>query len=781
VRINKNSLLFGAVSLVGLSVDVTTAQAEDKFEQVIVTARRVDEVVQQVPISITALTSQQLEEKTFINMGDLDRLTPGLFYNSFGGNNAAPTLRGIGTTAAGDVVRAVIPYFAEVPAIGTAGTPPAFDLTNIQVLKGPQGTLFGRNAFAGAILMTPRDPSHTFGGYIKGALGNYNYSSVEAAVDIPIVENVLAARFSGLRQRRAGYAVNISGRDLDDLHEDDVRANILYQPTNDLTIQQIFDYRDSPQAGQGFVSFADPSLGPRLGVGGNPLYGCASGDPRCNLTAAIAEADRLGPYKHRYTEGFEPLSHLRAEGSTTKISYTLNDINLVNIIGYRYVKNAAATQVDGLGLTVPIFVAASKDETKQWTEEFHVDSTSFDDRLSWITGVFYSHQQYDSAGAFVFTPFINPVPATYQTSYRTIVNTGLYGQVTWDFSEAIEGLKLDIGIRENWDSKHACFRTDLPAPTFFPIRTQGASDPLGGTDSCSGFERFKYNGKVPTWTVALNYQVSNDLLTYVTSRRGYREGTMNSPNLTGTILQPYQDTDPEKLTDIEIGEKWNWRLGDVTGLLNIAAYHQWYTDRQVLIAANPILPSFCRNPSAPTFQFCVPANKVPTAGLLLNGGKQQMSGVELEAAVNVTSQLRLSVNGAYTHIDSTSLDLPPFAAFTGLPPILLFSPEWAGSAAVRYELPFHPLNTTLVFNLDYTYMGETAAFGTRPTPAWNQTGARLDWLDVGRKGLNLSAFVTNLFDEENALAMQGNAGTAGFDSGPYRAPRMFGAEAKVMF
>jgi iron complex outermembrane receptor protein len=773
--------LYLGASAVTLALGMgTSALAADQkastLDEVVVTARRVEENIQTVPISITAITSETIADKSVLNLSDLERLTPGLFYSPFGANQTAPTLRGVGTYAAGDAVRPVVTYFAEVPIWPTEGTPPVFDLANIQVLKGPQGTLFGRNAYAGAVLLTPVAPQPDFGGYLKLAAGNYAYKSVEGAINLPIVEDKLAVRLSGLYQRRDGYTKNISGPDADDLKENNLRLSVLFTPIDNLKITEILDYRDSPAHGQGNINLnVDPSVAGLLAFVAPTLYNCASRAPSCNVAVAVQQAHQLAPNSASYS--VRPSSKVQSWGSTTKADYALGDVDIVNIFGVRHHTGSNYTPVDGLPLAVPLISAFSRDHADQISEELHINGKSFDDRLSWIGGLFYSHTKSETVGALTVLPALSaPGPVQTPVVYRTNITKAVFAQVTWDFSEQIKGLTLDLGARYNWDEKSSCFR-NIQGPSYLPP-SQGTLNPLAGRSDCGvTLAKQTYKGESPTWMVSLNYQASDDVFLYLTSRRGYREGTLNLPDLSGTILAAYQSAGPEKDTDIEVGLKSNWRMGDVRGQFNIDAYHVWYKGTQVGVptgALQRLCPPFvpAGNP------LCLPAAQQPVGGSInVNLGKQEVSGFEAQLVIRPTDDLTLTGGVAYTHLDKTDFTVPAFATARL---VSIFSPLWAANASVRYQLPIHPIDpdSRLVFNADFTYSDKILNFGTRETPSWTQTGARLDWQDIGRKGLTLSAFVTNIFDEANIIAL---AGGTGIDFGYYNAPRMYGLEAKLEF
>jgi len=194
------------------------AERASALEEVIVTARRKEESIQDVPISISAFNQKQLEERNIVTASDLATYTPSLSSNErFGSDNSSFAIRGftqeLRTTASVGV------YFADVVAprgggniTGGDGAGPGafFDLQNVQVLKGPQGTLFGRNTTGGAVLLVPQKPTHNLEGYTEASAGNYDLKRAQGIINVPFGERA-RARFGVDYQRRDGYFRNVSG------------------------------------------------------------------------------------------------------------------------------------------------------------------------------------------------------------------------------------------------------------------------------------------------------------------------------------------------------------------------------------------------------------------------------------------------------------------------------------------------------------------------------------------------------------------------------------------
>ena len=180
------------------SEDESSAKAFGYGDEIVVTARRTEEDIQSVPVSVTAFNADTLRSATIRDTQDLLVKTPGIFLAGSGGReNTNFSIRGQSKALAGNSAPGVISYFAEVPAPTLGSSIPTYDLSSVQVLKGPQGTLFGRNTTGGAILYYPTAPNYDIGGYVTAAYGNYDARILEGALNIPVVADIAALRVAG--------------------------------------------------------------------------------------------------------------------------------------------------------------------------------------------------------------------------------------------------------------------------------------------------------------------------------------------------------------------------------------------------------------------------------------------------------------------------------------------------------------------------------------------------------------------------------------------------------
>ena len=237
----------------GPATAATAAEQEvGKIDEVIVTARRFEERLQDVPISITVFNQQQLTNRNIVTAGDIATYTPSLAANSrWGAESTSYAIRGF--VQEGPTAPSVAVYFADVTAPrangGTtsgngAGVGSFFDLQNVQVLKGPQGTLFGRNTTGGAVLLVPQRPTSTLGGYLEGTYGNFDLARIQGVINVPLSESV-RLRLGVDHQSRDGYLKNISGvgpKDFGDINYTALRASAVVDVTPNLENYTIGTY-----------------------------------------------------------------------------------------------------------------------------------------------------------------------------------------------------------------------------------------------------------------------------------------------------------------------------------------------------------------------------------------------------------------------------------------------------------------------------------------------------------------------------------------------------------
>ena len=422
---------------------------------IIVTARRKSESIQTVPVAITAFSSAKLDQANVLSTTDLQQMTPGVVFSGAGSTtNTTFTIRGQGRFVIGASLPSVITYFNEVPLGAWGAVLPSFDVANIQVLKGPQGTLFGRNTTGGALLVYSAAPTYKLGGYIQGTIGSYDWKQVEGALNIPIIEDKLAIRLAGNITRRNGYTSVIDthnpgspgnpgpGADgtgpafladtrlpasqaMDNQNNNAFRVSILWEPTDFIKNTLVYDEWDNRSNGSGNLPLPDfKPLGPNSTIadtqygetggayaglayllgGGSGWPNCYSNDPHCNVTAALAQAKAAGPRVSYNPYPFPETDKIYGISNTTQI--TLGDVVIKNIFGLRSDTIDNSSHTDAIGFVLEDVHTVRSD--RQITDELQFRGTLLNKQLEWLVGGFYLSNTMPGATGLAFDAYRNP-------------------------------------------------------------------------------------------------------------------------------------------------------------------------------------------------------------------------------------------------------------------------------------------------------------------------------------------------------------------------------------
>jgi iron complex outermembrane receptor protein len=778
--VSKFSLATCAFSTVAFMTSVLPATAQvsgpaaAELDEVVVTARRTEENLQSVPAAITAFSPETIRKQNIIAPQDLTGRVPSLDIgnSTTNRNSASYNIRGLGAGFGGGDP-AVVPYFAEVPTI-TPGPGTFYDLQNVQVLKGPQGTLFGRNSTGGAILLEPQRPGSLFGGYAELNAGNYDYRRVQGGVDIPLIEDVLLTRVAFDINQREGFTRELdSNLKLDDRNYNSVRLGITYTPTAYIENYTIFDFSESDINGAGLVlTSVDP-----FGFG-NFLTGGG-------LTAYLAQQNARGirSTDHSLASYYE---RIETRSITNITTYDISDDYLVKLIlGYRAFKQQSTNDVDGTPYVLVDYPVSPGYQTgtnaapsqRQYSAELQLQGSSFEDRLTWITGVYtddiepWPSDTFDAISqALVVQPFIT-------ASQKKTKSTAVFASGTYDLSALLQGLSVTGGVRYTRDERQLDYANYL-SPTIIPSPSSGACPapppaPTGVT--CVHFEA---EFEATTWNVGVNWQATPGTLLYVASRRGYKGGGFNA----NSISDDTRTFEPEFVTDVELGAKADFNLGGSALRLNAAIYQTKFEDIQFANTQTDVnggLRSFIQN-----------------------GPKATIKGLELEGTL--ATPFGLTINAFYSRFDgeydelfqNTSVPTPdpndsPLAMM--LVTIDLSGAKFLGAknragTTVGYR---HDFGNVGVMDLTATYnwTGDQSfdqPLSTRRDPTSKQKAygvlnlrAALD--NVGGHPVELSAFVNNVAEEEYKTYYLGLYDSFGLSSTMWSEPRMYGVGLRYRF
>ncbi len=778
------------------ATSVNADSEADELQEIVVTARRVEERLQDVPISITVFNQEQLRDHNVDNGADLARFTPSLSANSdLGSDTTNFSIRGftqdLGTTPS------VAVYFADVVVPRGAGTVPLgngagpgsfFDLQNVQVLKGSQGTLFGRNTTGGAILLVPQKPTSDFEGYIEGSVGDYGMKGIQGVINIPFGD---FARFRlGVdSSERDGYVHNVSGvgpSSFDAVDYTSIRASLVLDLTQNIENYTIATYSHSETAGdlQKLIACAPPPLG--------SLF--------CAQLAAL-KASGQGFYAAQ-NDVPDPTSEINQWQVINTTTWAATDaLTLKNIVSYAQLKDVKRDDFFGtdtfLAPGVPLAftdylgnsdLPATHEST--FTEELQAQGRALDGRLNYQAGAYLEISQpigtvgsttvVDAACADAFTlkctdvfgGFLgilvgNVADVSNRQSYHDI---GVYSQATYSFTDK---LKMTAGARytddrSNSDVEYATYF--FPAPnTPFGLCTNpvpGAPVPITSLGSC--FQRLEERSHAPTWLIDLEYNPIKDLMVYGKYTRGYRQGSVYP-----TAAAGFQTYDPEKVDTYELGSKWSF-TGPIRGTLDVAAFYSDFSDQQLAVL------------------FSGP-NVSPIPGIV-NAGKSRIYGAEVESSIIPFTGFRLDVGYGYLKSRLQSIATPTLAAgglYTGtslstrVGDALPLTPGNKVSVTGSYTLPLPDSIGHVSAGATYTYTAREFEDEISPVnsylPATRLVDMNLKWTNVWGKPFDLSFFVTNVTNQKYYTYVTEYYSLAGFDGALLGPPLMFGGRLRYHF
>ncbi len=749
---------------------------------IIVTARRREESLQRVPVAVTALGGDDIQKLQVINVQDLTRAAPSVTIGASTRGGGVPFLSIRGISSA-DVNAGIDPsigiYFNEVIQNRPNGVLSSlYDIGSVQVLRGPQGTLFGRNTVGGAILVNSRAPTDRLEGYGRGTIGNYDYRSVEGALNLPLAPWA-KLRVAGRLDRRDGYVRSVTtGQDLNDLHNAGGRATLLLEPASNLSSTTIVSFYDQNANGTGVTT---PGLYPVGSVSGGLVVNANSNVADAanrRLIAAAGALRRTNFYRNAANEIQEDRVHTFDVNNNTRFDLS-DEIAIKNIFGYRETRFNAIFDQDGSAarqLTV-----GTIHDFRQYSEELQLIG-SFG-KLDFLAGLYYFKEAgTEFSTAFTSIPFaqIN-TPAAFSRTGGFVRNTSYSGFVNATYA-LTDRLKASAGVRYTKDRRHVDLRSvNISNPLTNPVAncnlgtvvsiTPGAG-PNGAdvvvttpANPCS-LKRTETFSE-PTYSVDLSWQASDAVLLYAAHRRGYHSGALN---VRATYALPTDLARPEFLDDIEVGVKSRFNAGGVPMRLNVAGYYGWYKDIQRSV----------------TFPAIVLNGVVRLPSGITNAAKAHIYGLEVE--YNATPFRGFDINAFFAY-NETGYDKYIDAALTPAldrsGDLFSYAPKYTAGATARYTFDIGSGGSTGAVQLNYFHTSKfNTTLGFQPVytilPSYDLFNGRVEWNKVGGSGVDLAVFANNLFKKKYYTGGAGIAsvGVAGQVPG---APRMYGLEATIRF
>jgi outer membrane receptor protein involved in Fe transport len=666
----------------------TPPPAEDaaQEEEIFVTATLRTENLQAVPIAVTAFNAAALDKAGVRDIRALDQVSASFNLNSSQTESGGTTLRvrGVGTTGNNTGLESAVGIFLDGVYLSRPGIAlgDLLDVTQVELLRGPQGTLFGRNTSAGALNVKTAKPNlNNFDGFANATYGNFDLFNVQGGLSAPLVDGVLGLRLSGAYRNQDGFQKSTTGATSNDRNRYIVRGQLYFEPSADLNIRLIADYQRSNEKCCDAVILQESSL---VAAGAYAAYGLPANGG--------APATGLSAFNRRTTNAEQFRDRIRQYGVSAEINLSLGSADLVSITGYRNSRSSSQQESDFVGLKV---FSTGKGSTanpgttdsftkiKTFSQELRITGDAFDEKFQYLVGAYYSderireratltlgpdYQAYISANFFPFlagalgNPLaLGPNPALFfargvsaagnfanNADRQNGRNFSIFTNNTIKLSDA---LAFNFGLRYSDDRKHGVgFQIAANSPacaavlsnpalqagplaaffplaaglTCFPFSTQqnlpGAGTPANPI-APAPFDKV-YKDDQLIYTGKLTFKPAENINTYLSYTRGYKAGGFNlDPSAAAGGADPRFK--PEIVRAYEAGIKT--KLLDNALTANLAIFHQDLKNFQVLEFTGVQFQTF-------------------------NVGKAKSTGAELE--LNARLSRSLSSNFAYTYTDA---------------------------------------------------------------------------------------------------------------------------------
>ncbi|MGB7371674.1 TonB-dependent receptor [Erythrobacter sp.] len=662
--------------------DETTLSPDPDDNVIIVTATRRAQDVQDIPIAVTAVSPQQLENQGVDNIQEVTSVAPSFTSSQaqLASGSVVLRIRGVGTTSNNIGFESAVGIFIDGAYQSRPGVALSefVDIERVEVLRGPQGTLFGRNTSAGALnIVTRRPDMNEFAGFANASYGNFDEISVQGAVNAPIVQDTLAVRLTGAYRQRDGFItlVDGDGNPFDDSNDVDqylVRGQIGWDLENGLRGRIIADFSNSQSSCCSPIElyqsplvtggvFNAVGLGP-TGGNGQPVV---STNPFGQDVFEEALDDRIA------SANFAPIADIDNYGITGEIEFPISDMaDLIFIGSYRLYDSFENYDSDFTALDI-FNVDAGELELETITAELRLQGEAFDGRLNYLIGGYFSDESIDQSVAFSLgddfegnfaallggalgpdpiqlvtglTPGVGPVdPAGTNNVNRFQQEAKSYSVFTNNTFEIVDGLSLTLGARYSWEDKEGGFTqtsvdNDVCPATLASLGTiSGLNPALVGPFigiGCFGFTapadlpqaaalplpqtfQSEFDDEELIYTVNLGYRFADPINVYASFTHGYKAGGINL-DTTAAVGGADPTFLSEEVDAYEVGVKTRFLDNAVT--FNLAAFYEEFQDFQVLEFTGTAFQTF-------------------------NVPKAETKGVEIETLIRPNSELTFNVSG----------------------------------------------------------------------------------------------------------------------------------------
>lgn len=753
----KLTKLSAAIGLGTVALSCNLAQAQT-LEEVVVTAQKRSQSLQDVGISVSALSSEKMNEYGFSNASDIITKVPSLDNNSpYGpGSSANITVRGIGLNDFGEGHEA--PVTAYVDEFYLVATPVVdfalYDLERVEVLRGPQGTLFGRNSTGGLVHYVTAKPTEELSGFLSLTAARFGEIKGEGAISGSLTDT-LSGRLSFLSHESDGYIKNLNPNFADggQAGTKAFRGQLKFSPSDDLNILLKAEYADISK-NHLYYEHAPMVTDPVTGLSSTASSGTdIAGYNSSNFGAGRPNVSFTDTPQKMEQDG----SHL-----LLRIDKEFDDFTFTSVTGYLEMERELTEDCDASPNN--ICSAVFPYESDWYAQEFKLTGST--DGMRWTAGLYYLNQSAENKPSAVFNvPFdppttVDPVTGLYNGFLFPIAlsadweqdteSYSVFGQLEYDLSEQFTvtaGLRVGHDEKDFTDTDNATLRDcpgfPIPSNCFLPPNGPGIANPYS----------FNYEEDLVSWKLGLDYRTAGDQLIYISISQGTKSGGLNNGFYSDAAranrdLIPYED---EKNIAYEIGLKSEW--WDRRVRFNAAAFYYDYSDYQ-------------------TFNF-------DGLGGLVGNNDAEASGFEVEVEAFVTDSLYMQLGLSY--LDTNIEDVQGPAAGYIADREMSNAPEKTANGSITYELaPFNGIETKLIWDWNYVSERYINNFNdpTGEIESYFKHNASIvfNWDDHW----TLTAFVRNIGDRINESKVF-VFGDLGYRQETYSQPRTTGVTLRYSF
>lgn len=789
---------------------VDTDDQASRGDIIIVTARRRQETAQEVPVAISVIRGDSIEATGNFNVVKLQQLAPTLQVYTSNPRNTSVNIRGLGVPfglTSDGFEQGVGIYVDDVyNSRVAAATFDFLDVAQVEVLRGPQGTLYGKNTTAGAINITTNQPTFDFEGRAEVSVGNLNYRQAKAAISGPLTDKIAARIAIAATSRRGTLYNTVSDRWINEQDNLGLRGQLLVQPNEDLSITLAGDYSKQDPEGYGTTY---------VRVGRTQRALARQYDA---LVAAVNAANPGRNYAVPSTNPYDRLTDLDASlnagnkigGASVRVKWDVGPGSLTSISAWRFWDWKPENDRDFTGLSI-VSKSQNPSQQDQYSQEFRYNYEG--DKVDFVVGLFGFKQRIDTqgteqqgadaskwslTGALADNPAVlNGLTAT-NTQYLKSTSAALFGQLSWKVTDA---LTIQPGARVNYDKKSGFYRrvvTNGAGQVINCTPAPGTSLPAILAAQCGVYQPQESAPSDSAWNFTydfnVNYKVAPDILAYATYAKSFKTLGINQNglplNADNTVNYDASTVKPESIDHFEIGLKTQFL--DRRATFNLSAYRTEIKD----------------------FQATVNGGQFGTVrGYLANADKVRTQGIEADLKIVASDRFTAYANGAYTdakYKKFTNAPCPPELSGGTLQPANAtpnysqpgvpgaLSPrqcdisgqrlpgvsKWAFSYGAETNVP-----VTLLAKEGQIYLGVDGNYRSHwnsnasPSIYTNVKGYALTNFRVGFRGEGLDVFgwVRNAFDTDYIELLQVAPGNTGLIAGQVGDERTWGGTVKFSF